>query len=285
MVTTPALDNVNGATFHNGRVYLVTNGGSTRGIYSLDIHTGQVEPLLNNFHGRRFNSPNDLIFDSRANILFTDPDYGWVNGWPGVKEPELPNAIYHFDTTTRAVVALSNSVVQMPNGLALSLDESMLYVADSNSSGGHFSSVRNVWAFAYDGTRPALGNPRLVYQAVSGWPDGLRVTQNGLLMVTSAGGVEVVNPSNGRLLGKINTPDDIIYNLEPVPRKGVWILTGRKHLYKVSMKENAGETRVGGGSPLVKTIFPFITGTKEQLQSFFAAKPVSESAAGSRREL
>jgi len=65
----------------------------------------------------------------------------------------------------------------------------------------------------------------------------------------------------------------------------VWILTGRRHLYKVTMRENAGERGVGGGSPLVKTIFPFITSMREQLMGLFAAKSESESAAGSRREL
>ena len=236
-MTTPALNNVNGATYRDGKVYLATNGGNVRGLYRLDATSGKAELLLNNYRARRLNSPNDLIFDTQSNILFTDPWYGWINGFPGVQEPELPTAIYHFNTATRALTPLHNSLLQMPNGLALSRDESTLYVADSNSSFEHAMSVRNVWAFDYNGKVPMLSNPRLIYQAPSGAPDGLRVTESGLLMATGTGGIDVINPSNGQLLGKINAPDDIIYNLEPIAGKGVWMLTGGKHIWKVTMKE------------------------------------------------
>jgi len=276
--TTPALDNVNGATYHNGLVYLVTNGGDVRGLYSLNVTSGGANLLLNNFRGRRFNSPNDLIFDSRSNILFTDPDYGWVNSWPEVREPELPNAIYHFDPSTRALRALSNSVVQMPNGLCLSADESTLYVADSNSSAGSLTSVRNVYAFDYKSTGPMLSNPRLVYQAGSGSPDGLRTTASGLLMVTSAGGVDVINPNNGLLLGKINTPDDIIYNLEPVPAKGIWILTGHKHIYKVAINENAHPR--GSGSLVSTGLSTYLSMLQTYIGALLSGRP---GAAGPKR--
>ncbi|KAK5679380.1 hypothetical protein LTS10_008195 [Elasticomyces elasticus] len=243
--TTPPLEHVNGGTYHNGYAYLATNGGSTRGLFRVDVASGHAECILNNYHGRRLSSPNDLIFDSSSNILFTDPPYGWHN-W-GVEDPELPTAVYQFNTQTGALRALTNSIVLTPNGLALSPNESILYVADSNSSlnsASHLASARNVWAFDY--SHSMLSNPRLVYQVESGWPDGLRVTQGGLLMVAVAGGVDVVDPSNGLLLGKINTPGDIIFNLEPVIGKGggVWMLAGKRHIYKVTIA--TGGVKEGG---------------------------------------
>ncbi|KAK3637798.1 hypothetical protein LTR56_012004 [Elasticomyces elasticus] len=243
--TTPPLEHVNGGTYHNGYAYLATNGGSTRGLFRVNVTSGHAECILNNFRGRHLNSPNDLIFDSSSNILFTDPPYGWHN-W-GVEDPELPTAVYQFNTKTGALRALTNSVLLTPNGLALSPDESMLYVADSNSSlnfASHLGSARNVWAFDY--SHSMLSNPRLIYQVESGWPDGLRVTQGGLLMVAVAGGVDVIDPSNGLLLGKINTPGDIIFNLEPVIGKdgGVWMLAGKRHIYKVTIA--TGGVKEGG---------------------------------------
>ena len=180
-------------------------------------------------------------------MLFTDPPYGWF-GWPGVQKPELPKAIYHFNIQTGALTAISNTVVDMPNGLALSRDEATLYVADSSStppSGGGLASQRNVWAFDIQGA--LLSNPRLVYQAESGWPDGLRLTEHGYLMIAVAGGVDVIDPTTGLLLGKLNTPGDIIFNLEPVKGRdvGVWLLTGRQNIYKVTMAEK-GSTLVSG---------------------------------------
>ncbi|KAK5127637.1 hypothetical protein LTR85_006978 [Meristemomyces frigidus] len=212
--TSPPLPNVNGATYHNGALYAATNGGSARYLYRVNITTGEAVPILNNYRGRHLNSPNDLIFDAQSNIYFTDPPYGAVQQWPGVQEPELPNGIYHFNTMTKALTALCNSVLQMPNGLALSTDERTLYVADSNSSYHSPTSVRNVWAFDVQAKGTLLTNQRLVYQAECGWPDGIRVSRNGYLFVSAAGGVDVMEPSTGLLLGKINTPGDIIYNLE-----------------------------------------------------------------------
>lgn len=192
--------------------------------------------------------------------------------WPGVQAPELPKAIYHFNPKTGAVITLSNSVVAMPNGLALSKDESILYVADSAStppSGGDLGTQRNVWAFDYKGT--VLSNPRVIYQAESGWPDGIRVTAGGYLMIAVAGGVDVIDPSSGVYLGKINTPDDIIFNLEPARGKaeGVWLLTGNKHIYKVTMSEGPSETIAARASQLGDKIFDrvmsIVGGGKEEL--------------------
>lgn len=272
MHTDPPLNNVNGATYHDGSVYLTTNGGKVRGLYRLDVTTGKAEPILNNYRGRRFNSPNDLIFDSSGNILFTDPTYGWFK-WPGVQAPELPNAIYHFNPSTGAVITLSNTVVDMPNGLALSRDESILYVADSAStptSGGNLSERRNVWAFSYKGT--VLSNPRVIYAAESGWPDGIRVTANGYLMIAVAGGVDVIDPSSGLYLGKINTPDDIIFNLQAASGKeaGVWLLTGLKRIYKVTISEKGADETLArkvsqAGASIIEAVKSYVGVSKEEL--------------------
>lgn len=125
--------------------------------------------------------------------------------------------------------------------MALSLDEKTLYVADSNSSFQSQTSVRSVWAFDVEAAGSMVSRPRLVYQAESGWPDGIRVSRTGLLFVAVAGGADVVDPQSGLLLGKINTPGDIVFNLEPATgeRDGVWLLTGNKAIYKVTIAEGA----------------------------------------------
>ncbi|KAJ6036706.1 hypothetical protein N7540_000985 [Penicillium herquei] len=241
--STPPLNNVNGARYHNGLIYLNTNGGPARGIWSLNPLDAIATPVVNNFRGRHLNSPNDLIFDSNSNIWFTDPPYGWSQGLSGVQPPELPSGIYFFNTKTKALVAVSNSALTTPNGLAFSLDESTLYVADSNSTAGkplssYPASLRNIWAFDVKGS--IISNPRLIHFTESGWPDGLQVTKNGYLLVACLGGVDVVDPNTGYLLGKINTPDDIIFNLERGPSRGnraMWLLTGQNFIYKLMIDE------------------------------------------------
>jgi gluconolactonase len=233
---TPALQNVNGATLHNGTVYVTTNGGPVRGIYTVDLTTGAAETVVNNYRGRHLNSPNDVIVDSKGNMYFTDPTYGIDNGWKDVQPPELPQAIYRFNLHTKSLRALSDNVVTKPNGLALSPDESILYVADSNSSSEAAASQRAVFAFD-NHVAGLVDNPRLVHLVENGWLDGVRTTKNGLLFAAVYGGLDVVDPATGVLLGKVNTPDDIIYNVEPARGKRVWLLTGRDHIYKVTMQE------------------------------------------------
>ena len=74
----------------------------------------------------------------------------------------------------------------------------------------------------------------------------MRVSRSGLLFVAVAGGVDVVAPATGLLLGKINVPGDIVFNVEPAggERDGVWLLTGSKAVYKATIAE--GRKRAGG---------------------------------------
>ena len=250
---------MNGGTYHRGDVYVATNGGHARGIYKVNVTSGKAEALVNNYRGRHLNSPNDLIFDSRSNLYFTDPTYGYDQGWPKVQSPELPNAIYRFDPRTKALTTLSNSAVLMPNGLALSADEETLYVADSSSSSMEPASQRAIFAFDIR-EGGLLDAPRLVYQVESGWPDGLRVTKSGLLIVGVYGGADIVDPKTGTLLGKINAPDDIIFNLEPARGNGVWLLTGKKHIYKVTISETAVQPWVARNPPFIHAIFKSVAG-------------------------
>lgn len=259
ITTDPPLANVNGGTYHRGSVYVATNGGPVRGIFEVNVTTGRAETIVNNYRGRHLNSPNDLIFDSRSNLYFTDPTYGYDQSWPNVQPPELPNAIYRYDPRTKALQALSNSAILMPNGLALSADEKTLYVADSSSSSMELASQRAVFAFDIR-QGDLLDSPRLVYQVESGWPDGLRVTESGLLIVGVAGGADIVDPNTGMLLGKINTPDDIVFNLEPARGKGVWLLTGKKNIYKVTMKEGPVKSWVAGNPPFVHQALEKVAG-------------------------
>lgn len=97
--------------------------------------------------------------------------------------------------------------------------------------------MRNVYAFDIDLRVPRVSNRRLIHVVEAGWPDGLRVSRGGLVLVASMGGVDVVDETRGGLLiGKINVGDDVIFNLEPVGKeRKVWLLTGKKAVYKVTV--------------------------------------------------
>jgi hypothetical protein len=71
------------------------------------------------------------------------------------------------------------------------------------------------------------------------WPDGLRISSSGLIVVGVKDAADVVDPRTGALLGKFNCPDDIIYNVERIAGTGTWFLIGGKHIYRVEIAETS----------------------------------------------
>ena len=85
---------------------------------------GSITVVASNYRGRRLNRPNDVIVSSRGDIYFTDP---------GFPTPGLDldwNGVYHVspDLGTITLIVWDFS---RPNGLALSPDESILYINDT----------------------------------------------------------------------------------------------------------------------------------------------------------
>lgn len=85
------------------------------------------------------------------------------------------------------------------NGLALSLDETQLYVADT--AGGHIK----VFDVAGDGT---LGAARVFTDDVTGKYDGFRLDRDGRIWAAGGDGVHCYDPA-GRLIGKVRCPEPV----------------------------------------------------------------------------
>ncbi|WCJ59822.1 SMP-30/gluconolactonase/LRE family protein [Fontisphaera persica] len=163
---------------------------------------GSFTPLAQYYQWRRFNSPNDAVFDSKGNLYFTDPPYGLPAQMADPRK-EIPfQGIYRV--SPQGEVTLLSDKLSRPNGIALSPDEKTLYVANSDRS--------NPAIFAFpinkDGT---LGNRRIFFDASElaskgrpGLPDGLKVDIKGNVFATGPGGVLVLSPQ-GKHLGTIKT--------------------------------------------------------------------------------
>jgi gluconolactonase len=89
---------------------------------------GSVTVLADNFHGKRFNEPNDVIVKRDGTIWFTDPSFSATGtsaiGFYGV---------YRLNPKTKAVT-LVTKMLSAPNGIAFSPDQKTLYVSDSGNS-------------------------------------------------------------------------------------------------------------------------------------------------------
>ena len=157
----------NGMKFLNDRELLITD--YRNGLMVCDIRSGSVRPYLERRNSERFKGVNDLIFDSRGNLYFTD------QGQTGLHDPT--GRLYRLRADGRLDLLLSN--VPSPNGVALSPDERVLYLAVTRGN-----AVWRVPLLA-DGSVSKVSAFFTSY-GPSG-PDGLAVDEKGRLIVANPG--------------------------------------------------------------------------------------------------
>jgi len=209
-------------------------------------HNGEEIVLADSYEGARLNSPNDVIAASDGSIWFTDPSYGIMSNFEGRRAtPEQPCCRVYRVTPEGEVVSEIDSL-QKPNGLAFSLDETQLFVADSarshDDSGHHhlFVSIREESGFS---------RPTPIFEVEHGVPDGLRVDEFGHIWCSSARGVEVLD-SKGVHLGCLRVPE-VVSNLEfGGPKGNRLIITASRSTYSVFVAVSGArfnKTTVQGG--------------------------------------
>lgn len=165
----------------------------------LNSPKSEFEALATGYEGKQFNSPNDLVFNSRGQLFFTDPPYG-MDPWD-TKELDF-QGVYRLDLDGK--VNLLVDTLSRPNGVALSPDQKTLYIAQSDPEKARY------YAFDLDENGNVVSG-KVLFDATSlqggtrkGLPDGLKVHSNGTLFATGPGGVLVIS-SDGRHLGTILT--------------------------------------------------------------------------------
>ena len=156
--------------------------------------------LVNSFDGNLLNSPNDLVYDSKGNLYFTDPPYGLLEGDNDkLKEIEF-NGVYKVSPNGDIEVLVKN--LTRPNGISISNDEKILYVANSDKN--------NPVIMQYDLSEEGAKNPSVFFDGREltkkdiGLFDGLKVHPTGNVFATGPGGVLVIK-ENGDHIGTIRT--------------------------------------------------------------------------------
>jgi gluconolactonase len=163
-------------------------------ISRLDRATGERETIVDAVGGLPLNSPNDVVVRRDGSIWFTDPSYGYRQGFR--PEPAVPDRVYCVDPAT-GDVSVAAIGFDKPNGLAFSLDEQILYVADNGAP-------HHLLAFDVE-EDGSLGGRRRVAVGSPEHPDGLKVDTEDRIYASARGGIQVLAPT-GELLGEIELP-------------------------------------------------------------------------------
>ncbi len=99
-------------------------GGNRR--ISITDKDGKVRALADRYHGKRFNSPNDLAIAPSGDVYFSDPRY--VGDEP--RELDFEGV---FLVKPNGAVHVATRDVEKPNGILVTADGKMVYVSDNNS--------------------------------------------------------------------------------------------------------------------------------------------------------
>ncbi len=133
-VLRPQANAANGMTLAPDGSLLVCEQGSwyqPARIARVDRRTGTATTVVERPGGGRLSSPNDVAVRADGTIWFTDPSYGFLQGFR--PRPETPDAVYRLDPTTGGLRVVDDTFVK-PNGVAFSPDGSVLYVTDSGAN-------------------------------------------------------------------------------------------------------------------------------------------------------
>lgn len=133
ITTTPIpIPMANGGINYRGGILICAQGSmnSPSGLYHMSSEPPYSTTLIkSDFYGRPFNSVNDVVIHSDGSIWFTDPIYGFEQGYRPA--PRLPNQVYRFDPVDGSIRAMADGFGR-PNGICFSPDEKQVYVTDTD---------------------------------------------------------------------------------------------------------------------------------------------------------
>ncbi|MFN3324394.1 MAG: SMP-30/gluconolactonase/LRE family protein [Bryobacteraceae bacterium] len=202
----------NGLVFDAQGRLLACEGGSQRTklpprVTRTDMRTGAIEVLADSFEGQPFGAPNDITFDNKGRIYFTD----------------MPKAaVYRIDPDGKIARILNTPEIQRPNGIIISPDDRTLYLVEANSGKDGARMIR-----AYDlNVDGSVTNMRVHYNFFPGRSaDGMSIDTKGNIYAAAGlnrprgtsetldtkAGIHVISPE-GKLINFIPIYEDTITN-------------------------------------------------------------------------
>ncbi|KAI9158239.1 Gluconolactonase [Paramyrothecium foliicola] len=198
-----------GCTYKDGIVWAAQGVLTPQTAGLVYLKAGKApEVLLRDYYGHDFNSPYDVSAAQDGSLWFTDPVSGTNHGWR--PKPGLPPRIYRFVPGNGEVRAMTDDL-RRPMGLAISPDQSTLYVADSpeprTSQEDPIPEPSAIYAFdiVIRADSPFLTMRRVFAAPLHGAPICVRCDKRGNVWVASGHHVEIWSPG-ANLLGVVRFP-------------------------------------------------------------------------------
>jgi gluconolactonase len=185
--------------------------------------------FVDNYEGKRLNSPNDLTWHANGRLYFTDPPYGLPQQDEDPDKELDFNGVFSISADGQSI-QMQNDRQSRPNGIGFSPDGKIAYVGNSDPD-------HKVWMAYNVDDEGNFGIGRVfadvTAETAEGLPDGLKVDAAGNLFATGPGGVWVFSP-DGTHLGTIQ-PDEVPANVGWGDDGSTLYMTARTGLYRIKL--------------------------------------------------
>merc|ERR1712196_281182 len=159
------------------------------------------EIITTNYYGKTFNSPNDVVSDSKGNIFFTDPAFAETPGSVGTR------GVYHINPEGEITLVKGFDEPSQPNGINISPQDDFLYVVDVPTS--------NVWRFPIIENEKGIeidGDNGEIFFNTGNGGDGLDVdSDNNIYIACQDGTIKIFDGETGEQYpDEITFPDGVV---------------------------------------------------------------------------
>ena len=217
----------NGNTLDNDENLISCSHGG-RCVYKTDDDLN-VSVIVDQYAGKKLNSPNDVCVKSDGTIWFTDPPYGILSDYEGyLGEQEYGGCfVFKYDPKLKKLDVMTKNL-NRPNGIAFSHDEKKIYIADTGED------IKCLYVFDIENEK--ITNQKLVYDFKPFFSDGFRCDKDGNIWTSAGKAIKCFNPDN-ELIGQILVPE-LVSNLEFGGREGnILYITATSSLYKIELNQ------------------------------------------------
>lgn len=201
----------NGMIYDNENNLLLICQHGDRRIASVSYKNDEksdFKTVVDNYDGKRLNSPNDLVMSKEGTIYFTDPPFSFFDlqtfEFIDSELRELDfNGVFKYDPETKQTSIISKEI-DAPNGLALSTNGKFLYV---NKMGRPFSKTDSkiIKIDLSNLSSETIFEGKNLFQKFNDGSDfdGMAIHSSGNIFTSGPGGLLVISPE-GKLLAKMN---------------------------------------------------------------------------------
>ena len=210
-------------------------------IVEMTVQGRLVRTIVDRYNGKSLDGPNDLVYDTRGGLYFSDPQFtaDKVKNQPG-------KCVYYLSAKGKLTRVIEPGTYGMPNGLVLSPDGKTLFVNNTFADKAHLTNKDNfLWAYDVreDGTlanERKFAELRLTPEVLdagekSTSADGMTIDELGNLYVCTYAGLQIVN-AKGEFVGIVNFPVFPVNCCFGGPDRGTLYVVGYDKVYALRTK-------------------------------------------------